>query len=215
LRLEALHWYEAASCSIWCSRQAEEDVCGIDRSYPLVPGVDEVCGAPRRVLARRVVVELDPDVVEEPRLKGFAYPLVREWTLGRCRQGHLLAGAVGLEVRRKFTVVVWVSSLNVEVNAVKHGIAKGPLVGVAAQEVVPDVLGELEGVLLGVEGVASCAAADGEHDLDILGLAEGDVGGEVGAGVGVGVAVACEVELRGRLPRAEAAEEGDVDKGPK
>jgi len=181
----------------------------------LSTGVDEVCGAPRCVLARRVVVELDPDVVEEPRLKGFAYPLVREWTLGRCRQVHLLSGAVGLEVRCKFSVVVWISSLNVEVDAVEHGIAQGPLVGVATEEVVPDVLGELEGVLLGVEGVASCPAADGEHDLDTLGLAEGDVGGEVGAGVGVGVAVACEVELRGRLPRAEAAEEGDVDKGPK
>lgn len=84
LRLEAVHRYEAASRSIRCGRQAEEEVRGVDPCRPLVPGVDEVGGAPRRVLARRVVVELNPDIVEETCVKGFADPLVREWALRRC-----------------------------------------------------------------------------------------------------------------------------------
>jgi hypothetical protein len=98
------------------------------------------------------------------------------------------------------------------VDAVEHGGAERPLARRPAEEVVPDVLRELERVVLGVERVAAGASADGEHNLDALGLARGDVRGEVGAGVGVGVAVAGEVELRGPAG-AEAAEEGDVDEG--
>jgi hypothetical protein len=102
------------------------------------------------------------------------------------------------------------------VDAVEHGGAERPLARRPAEEVVPDVLRELERVVLGVERVAAGASADGEHNLDALGLARGDVRGEVGAGVGVGVAVAGEVELRGPAGAgagAEAAEEGDVDEG--
>ena len=73
-----------------------------DRSYPLVPGVDEVCGAPRRVLARRVVVELDVHAVEEPRPERLPQHPVRERALRRRRDPHLLLplAAVALEVPR-------------------------------------------------------------------------------------------------------------------
>lgn len=83
LRLEAPYWYEPTPCSIWCGRQAKKDVLSCDPCCPLVPGIDEVGHASRCVLARWVVVELNPDIVEEACLKGFADPLVRERTLRR------------------------------------------------------------------------------------------------------------------------------------
>ncbi|URE31898.1 hypothetical protein MUK42_05805, partial [Musa troglodytarum] len=81
-----------------------------------------------------------------------------------------LQRAVGLQVASKVVLVVSASSLVVEVYVVQHGVPQGPFGGRAAQEIVPDVVGDRLGFLLG-------------HQAE-------------SAAVGVGITMTDEVQLR-------------------
>ncbi|BAF14428.1 Os04g0347100 [Oryza sativa Japonica Group] len=188
-------------------RRREPEVDGAPRQAgrPLPPRRGERGGVAGAVAAGRVVVELDVDAVEHPRAQRLAQHPVRERALRRRRQPHLLTPwlppAVSFEVPGEVVVVGGAAELDVEVDAVEHGVAEGAGLGAAAKVKVPEVVGDGLGVGLGGEGVPADAAADGEEDEHPPGLAVLHVGPH-GAPV-----VAGEVQL---VPAAaEAGEEGD------
>jgi hypothetical protein len=129
----------------------------------------------RAHLARWVVVELHPHEVEEPRADRAAVPLVRERALRRRAQDHPLAALVPahvLQIPGEAVPVLAAAELDVEVDAVKDGVAEGPGRRRRAAEVaVPEVRGHVARVPLGGQAVAAVAAADGEQDLDAAALA--------------------------------------------
>ncbi|CAL5032877.1 unnamed protein product [Urochloa decumbens] len=176
-------------------------------SRPGVPRAGERRHVPGTVAADGVVVELDVNSVEEPRPQRLPQHPVRERALGRRRDPHLLLAlfAVTLQVPREVVVVLGSPVLDVEVDAVEHGVAEWPDLGVAAQVDVPDVVGHGLGVGLGCEGVPAQAAADGEEDKDLLGLAVLDVRADRAPGV------SGEVELVGAA--AEVGQKGEDDGG--
>ncbi|KAF7001418.1 hypothetical protein CFC21_017092 [Triticum aestivum] len=189
-------------------RQPEADRALGQALGPVLPRCLERSHVAGPVAAHRVVVELDMHAVEEPRPERLPQPLVRERALRRCRDQHLLLAlpvAVGLEVPGEVVVVGLAPELDVEVDAVQHGVAERPGVGLPAEVVVPEVVGHILGVGLGGEGVLSNAAADGEQDEDFLRLAVLDVVPDVLPGV------AGEVELV--LAAAEVGQEGEDDGG--
>nr|CAB3474883.1 unnamed protein product [Digitaria exilis] len=115
-----------------------------------------------------------------------------------------------LECSRQVVPVQAHAGLDVEVDAVEHGIAEGPGLGLAAEVVVPEVLGDVPRVGTGRQAVAADTPTDGEEHLDAHALARLDVRAHARAPVGGRVAVAGEVEHR-RLALAERGEERYVD----
>ena len=94
------------------------------------------------------------------------------------------------------------AQLDVEVDAVEHGVAERPGLGAGPTEVeVPEVVGDGLGIGLRGQGVPADAAADREEDEDALGLAVLDVRSDGAPGV------AGEVELV--VAAAEVGQEGD------
>ncbi|KAM3389622.1 hypothetical protein ACQJBY_011646 [Aegilops geniculata] len=189
-------------------RQAEVDGAVGQALGPVLPRLLEGGHVAGPVAAQGVVVELDVHAVEEPRPERLPQHPVRERALRRRRDEHLLRAlpvAVGLEAPGEVVVVGAAPELDVQVDAVLHGVAERPVAGLAAEVVVPEVLRHLLGVGLGGEGVLADAAADGEQDEDLLGLAVLDVGPDGLPGV------AGEVELV--LAAAEFGEEGEDDGG--
>ncbi|CAL5028115.1 unnamed protein product [Urochloa decumbens] len=176
-------------------------------SGPGVPRSGERRHVPGPVAADGVVVELDVNSVEEPRPQRLPQHPVRERALRRRRDPHLLLAllAVILQIPREVVVVLGPPMLDVEVDAVEHCVAERPGLGVAAEVDVPDVVGHGLGIGLGGEGVLAEAAADGEEDEDLLGLAVLDVWADGAPGV------AREVELV--VAAAEVGEEGEDDGG--
>ncbi|KAJ8442076.1 hypothetical protein Cgig2_007914 [Carnegiea gigantea] len=59
---------------------SQEDLAGIN-GFPLVPGDQEIVGIAVGILVRRVVVELNPDIVENTCVDGSAEMSIGEWTL--------------------------------------------------------------------------------------------------------------------------------------
>uniref|UniRef100_K3Y8X9 Uncharacterized protein n=1 Tax=Setaria italica TaxID=4555 RepID=K3Y8X9_SETIT len=176
---------------------------------PLLPRACERPHVSGPVAADGVVVELDVDAVEEPRLERLPQHPVRERALRRRRDPHLLPPlpVVTLEVPREVIVVLGSPVLDVEVDAIEHGVAERAWLGggAAAEVDDPDVVGDGLGVGLGGEGVPAEAATDGEEDEDVLGLAVLDVGTHGAPGV------AGEVELVAAA--AEVGQEGEDDGG--
>ncbi|CAL9110281.1 unnamed protein product, partial [Musa acuminata var. zebrina] len=102
-------------------------------------------------------------------------------------------------------------SLDVQVYSVQDGVPERSVGGRAAQEIVPDVGGDLLGILFGCQTVDAYATAKGEHHLDVvILLARADVVAQESAAAAIGVTVAGEVHLW-NLAVAEPVEEGYED----
>nr|ACN33775.1 unknown [Zea mays] len=217
LRHEVARRHEPAASGLGRGGEAEEHPPRPD-GRPLRPRLRQAAHAgARAVLARRVVVELHPHVVEQPRGERGAQRRVRERALRRRRQVHgpprapAPAPGVGLEEPGQVVPVHAPAALDVEVDAVEDGVAEGPGLGPAAAEVVvPEVRRDAPGVGPGREAVAADAPADGEQDLDAHALARLDVRAHARAPAARRVAVARQVQRR-RLAPAERREEGHVD----
>ena len=107
----------------------------------------------------------------------------------------------------KLVVVLGAALVDEEVDAVHHRVAEGAghAGAAAAEEGVPEVVGDVGGGGVGGEGVVAALAADGEEHGDVLGLAVlavGAAGGDVVAG-----------EVEGVAAVAADGEEGDEDGG--
>lgn len=101
------------------------------------------------------------------------------------------------------------AGLDVEIYAVEHGGsegARGRRWGRAAEEVGPQVVGQLLGIVGGREGVGPSTTSDGEENFDALPLACMDVGAQAGTAAGRCIAVPGKVEGRG-LAVSEGGEE--------
>ena len=191
-------------------RQAEVEAPRRDAAGPRAPGVHQVGVVAVGVRAPGVVVELDPHVVELPRLQRGSQRRVRVRALRRRRQQH---APFALERGRQVVVVRRLPVLDVEVDAVEHGGAQRACRAVAAAQVaVPQVVGHAVGVVGGGQAVAAGGAADGEEHLDALRLAGLDVAAQARAAAGARVTVPGEVQDRG-LSVAEGREERQDDVG--
>lgn len=82
---------EAAPWSLWRSWQPQEYLVSRNTWNPLLPCIFKVTNCPRSVLARRVVVELHPNIVKKTCSESISYPSIRKWTLRSCSYVHLLA----------------------------------------------------------------------------------------------------------------------------
>lgn len=76
---------EPTSSSVGRCRLPQEDL-RIDRRGPPVPRVQKVRGVAGGILARRIVIELHPDIIEKACVEGSAEELIWEWTLWGCTE---------------------------------------------------------------------------------------------------------------------------------
>jgi hypothetical protein len=207
---------EPAARGVQRRREAQEHDRGRQARRPLLPRAPQRADVPGRVLARRVVVELHPHVVEQPRAERRGEGRVRERALRRRGEHVRPAPRVAPVQRRQVpgeVVVVPGRGLDVEVDAVEHRGAERAGRAGAAEEAVPEVRGDALRVRRrGKVVAAERAAADAEEHLDDRRLAGRDVGGEGRAAPRRGIAVAAQVEGRGAAV-AERGEEGDADVG--
>ncbi|KAM3370089.1 hypothetical protein ACQJBY_017768 [Aegilops geniculata] len=130
-------------------RQPEVDGALGQALGPVLPRLFEGGHVAGPVAAHGVVVELDVHAVKEPRPERLPHHPVRERALRRRRDEHFLLAlpaVVGLEVPGEVVIVGAAPELDVEVDAVQHGVAEWPVAGLAAEVVVPEVLRHLLGV---------------------------------------------------------------------
>ncbi|BAF28892.1 Os11g0702000, partial [Oryza sativa Japonica Group] len=158
----------------------------------------------RVVRAPPVVVEPHVDPPDQTRRhRRLAARLLPVHAPHRRRQQH---AAVFAEALGQLVVVGRPAVVDVEVDAVDHGVAEGAehAMAAAAEVGVPEVVGDVLGRPGRREGVLVAVAADGEEHGDVLGvLAVLDVGADAGDGVAGEVGPVAAV--------AEDGEEGDDD----
>lgn len=98
-------------------------------------------------------------------------------------------------INQEIVNVISFLTFDVKVHTVEHCIAQRASRRMTAEEVIPNIVGEVASVGDGDKSVGGGATTDGDEDFDSGGLARTDFLSEICATVGERITVAGEVEL--------------------